>query len=60
MTLLEVLGLALAISFAVNIGLATGILAKAGGKSIFVAIGIGAGAAATVITLFLGAVAAYR
>jgi len=60
MTAYEILALLLAVSFALNAGLAAGILARSGGKSIQAAVLVGAGTASTILTIYFTAVGAYR
>lgn len=56
----QVLGLLLALSGASNLGFIAGIVARLAGASPAQAVLTGAGAAATVIAIFLAGVAAYR
>ncbi len=60
MTAFEILALLLAVSGALNVGLAAAILARSSGKSLQAAVLVGAGTVSTILTLYFTAVSAYR
>lgn len=60
MSVVQIVLLLLGISLALNAALAAGCLAKAGGKSLPASALIAGGAAATMLTVFYTALAAYR
>jgi hypothetical protein len=60
MSLVQILSLLLAASFAVNVAITTGLLAHTAGARTASAILTGAGAAATFLGLYFAAVAAYH
>ncbi|MEV5707898.1 hypothetical protein [Actinoallomurus sp. NPDC052274] len=60
MSLVQILSLLLAMSFALNVATITGLLARTAGTRTANAIITGAGAAATFLGLYFAAVAAYH
>jgi hypothetical protein len=60
MTPVQLLGMLLAASIAINIAIAAGLLARSAGASVANSILTGAGAAATSLGLYIAAAAAYH
>lgn len=60
MTTTDVVILLLALSFALNVALGAGCVAKASGKTVWASILIAGGAAGAILTIFFAALSVYR